>query len=79
MPTNDQLREEIIQLAIQKCALENVLPDGDLSEILDSVQRLTLIVAIEDHYKICFEPDDDEAVLTLNDVVRLVAARLEDR
>ena len=78
MPNNDSLRQEIIELARQKCSLDGPLPDGDLSEVLDSVQRLTLVIAIEDHYKICFEPEDDEAVISLDDVVGLVASRLEE-
>ena len=36
------------------------LPEGDLSEHLDSIQRLSFVVAIEDHYHIAFEPEDDE-------------------
>jgi acyl carrier protein len=73
------LRAEIIALASRRLSVDGPLPEGDLSELLDSVQRLTLVVAIEDHYKICFEPEDDEGITSLDDVVRLVAARLEER
>jgi acyl carrier protein len=78
VPNKIQLREEIIALAREKCSLDGPLPEGDLSEVLDSVQRLTLVIAIEDHYQICFEPEEDEAVVSLDDVVDLVAARIED-
>lgn len=76
MGNNESLRLEIIKLAREKCSLEGPLPDGDLSEVMDSVQRLTLVVAIEDHFRICFEPEDDDAAVTLDDVVALVAARI---
>jgi len=79
MREHQALREEIIALASRRLSVEGPLPEGDLSELLDSVQRLTLVIAIEDHYKICFEPEDDEGIISLDDVVRLVAARLEER
>ena len=37
--------------------------DGDLADHLDSIQRLTLVVAIEDHFEICFD-ESDEAEIT---------------
>ena len=40
---------------------------------------LSLVVAIEDHFEICFEPEDDELARTLDDVVRIVTMRLEER
>jgi acyl carrier protein len=40
------------------------------------VQRLTLVVAIEDHFSLAFAPEDDEAVRSLDDVVALVARGL---
>ena len=44
---------------------------------LDSVQRLTLIVELENHFRICFEPGDAEGVSTLGDVTALIRERLE--
>lgn len=37
---------------------------------LDSVQRLTLVVALEDHFEVCFDPEEEDGLATLNDVVR---------
>ena len=42
------------------------------------MQRLTLVVAIEDTFEICFEPEDDEAIVTLDDVVATVHRRLAE-
>jgi len=44
---------------------------------LDSVQRLTLIVELENHFRICFEAGDAEGVSTLGDVTTLIRERLE--
>jgi acyl carrier protein len=52
------------------------LPDGELADSLDSMQRLSLVVAIEDHFEICFEPEDDEAVRTVDDVVAVIRGKL---
>lgn len=51
---------------------------GDLSEQLDSVQRLTLVVALEDEFRICFEPEDEQEIRTLEQVVALVTAKVAD-
>lgn len=50
-----------------------------LADTLDSVQRLTLVVAIEDRYEICFDPEDDQGAQTFDDVVRLVHQKLSEQ
>ena len=40
---------------------------------------LALVVAIEDQLRICFEPEDDEQAVTLDDVVRIVSRRLAEK
>lgn len=52
------------------------LPAGPLDSELDSLQRLTLVVAIEDHFEICFAPEEDEQVRTVDDVVQVVLRHL---
>ena len=54
------------------------LPQGPLAAELDSMQRLTLVVAIEDHFEICFAPEEDEQVHTVDDVVHVVLRHLGD-
>jgi len=76
LPSPEAVRAAIAALAATELGLRGPLPDGDLSEALDSVQRLALVVAIEDHFRIAFEPEDDEGARTLDDVVRIVRARL---
>ena len=72
-----QLRKQILDLAHRELGPDTALPEGDLAESLDSMQRLALAVAIEDHFQVCLEPDDERGLRTVDDVVRLLAARLE--
>ena len=37
------------------------------------------VVAIEDHYEICFDPEDEQGTLTFQDVVTLVQRKLQQR
>ena len=46
---------------------------------LDSLAQLTLVVELENHFRVCFEPGDEEGVATIADVVRLVHQQVEAR
>lgn len=46
---------------------------------LGSIQQLSLVVAVENHYRICFEPEDEAAIGSLGSVVDVILARLADR
>ncbi len=43
---------------------------------LDSIQQFALVVELENHFQVCFEPGDEEGIATVGDVTRLVARRL---
>lgn len=78
--TPESIRLDIAEIARRELRTTEPLPgDAPLAEHLDSIRRLSLVVAIEDHFEICFEPEDDEAAETLDDVVRIVAARVAAR
>jgi acyl carrier protein len=49
--------------------------DGRLDRRLDSLERMSLIVAIEDHFLICFEPEDEATIEDFDDLVRSIAAK----
>ncbi|MEN0063122.1 MAG: acyl carrier protein [Myxococcota bacterium] len=78
MAKPEEVRAQIVAVVREELKFAGPLPEGDLSEVLDSIQRLALVVAIEDHFEICFDPEDDAQATTLNDVVRIVCARLEE-
>jgi acyl carrier protein len=44
---------------------------------LDSVGVLTLAVAVEDHFRICLDAEDEAAIRTIGDLERVLSAKLE--
>ena len=74
--TNDLIMKELKELAASELALDAGLTPGDLADQLDSVARLTLVVAIEDHFKICFDPEDEEDIHTVEQLVALIHRKL---
>ncbi|MEC7946011.1 MAG: acyl carrier protein [Myxococcota bacterium] len=78
--TPGEIRASIEDIVRTELRTDMPLPDDAvLAEHLDSIRRLSLVVAIEDHFEICFEPEDDEAARTLDDVVRIVTQRVRER
>jgi acyl carrier protein len=81
MAERADLRRQVLELAGQELSLNDfelarIEDTANLSEHLDSLQVLQLVVAIEDHFRICFEPEDDDTAVTLRDVVAIVERRL---
>lgn len=72
---SDDVRAQLDALAADVLGWKGPLPAGELAESLDSMQRLALVVAIEDHFGVAFEPEDDEAARTVDDVVALLRAK----
>ena len=78
-PTQRQtIRQTLLELAQRELQLTKELKDTALSTQLDSMQRLSLVVAIEDHFKICFEPEDEEEIETISQVVDLILRKLAE-
>lgn len=76
--TASDIRLRLEQLATRELSLDGHLPEGELAEALDSVQRLTLVVAIEDDFHICFEPEDEARIKTMNDLLTFIEAKIAD-
>lgn len=68
---------EIVRLAREQAVLEGPSPSAKepLAGRLDSLQLLTLVVAIEDHFQIVLTEDDAAGASSLEDVARLVVER----
>ncbi len=64
------------ELALPDDELARLTDTSELASHLDSVQRLTLVVGIEDHFQICMDPEDDAQAVTLADVVHIVMRHL---
>lgn len=78
MANPDEVRAQIVAVVREELKYAGPLPEGDLAEELDSIQRLAFVVAIEDRFEICFDPEDDAQATSLDDVVRIVCRRLEE-
>ena len=74
-------QEEILQ-ALRSIAHEEAditeLPTGDLQASLDSVQRMSLMVAIEDHFLIIFDPEEESQLATLDDLIAMIHKKLQE-
>ncbi len=46
---------------------------------LDSIQQLTFVVEIENHFKICFDEGDEAGIATIGDIVDAVSNRLDTK
>lgn len=51
------------------------LPTGNLQESLDSIQRMSLMVAIEDHFLIMFDPEEEADLNTLDDLISMIQSK----
>jgi acyl carrier protein len=70
---------EILRLAREELELTGPppAPDEPLAERLDSLLLLSLVVAVEDHFRVVLTDDDAAEATTLADLARLVAARTD--
>jgi acyl carrier protein len=74
--TAPEIRERIAAIARRQLGWTKPLPAGELASALDSLARITLVVAIEDDFGIALEPEDDAAIRTMDDLVAVLARRL---
>jgi acyl carrier protein len=67
---------EILRIAREQLALEgDPAPDAPLAAALDSLALLSLVVAVEDRFRVVLTDDDAATTRTLADLARLVASR----
>ena len=70
--TRAEVRAELTTLANAKLRRDGPLPTVPIAEAFDSMQRLTLVVAIEDHFELCLEPEDEASIVTIEDLIDLI-------
>ena len=72
---------EMIANTVKKMAQEILgvteIPTGSIREALDSMNRLALMVEIEDHFLIAFEPEEEDAIESFEDLVQCIALKLQ--
>lgn len=80
--TNMEHSKESIRKTIQSLVQEELgwtqeIPKENLSGYLDSIQRLNLLVCIEDHYRIAFEEEEDHSIDTLEQLIGLILHKVQ--
>jgi acyl carrier protein len=69
---------EILRIAHEELRLEDDPVAGEpLASALDSLALLALVVAVEDRFRVVLTEDDGAAARTLEDLARIVAARMD--
>ncbi len=77
-------REEILQ-GIREVAREHLAWERPLQPpmrlvedlALDSIRLLTLAVEVENRFEVCLDPQDEEAITTIGDLVDAVERKLD--
>lgn len=80
--TRDEIFTQVRELARERLALSaEVRLDSRLIEDLglDSLRLQALAVEVENHYRICLEPEEEETIVTVGDLVTTIAGKLESR
>ena len=72
MSNPDDIFEAITRIIQEELGWKETLTRTHPVKELDSMQQLSLVVAIEDHFEICLDPDDENHIETLQDLVLLV-------
>jgi len=77
--TKPEILDALAEIATRELRYDGALPKGDLAEHFDSVQRLTLVVAIEDKFRVCFNPEDEAGLVTMDDLVTAIQTKVGNR
>ena len=64
---------------LAQTVLEQPVPFSNqaLSEQLDSMQRLSLMVAIEDHFEIIFEPEEEQEITGVQSLLEMIELKCQ--
>ena len=77
--TNTEIRNTLQEIAREELDWNQDLPQGSLSEELDSMQKMSLVVGIEDRFCICFEPEEEEQIDTVKILIDFISKKIEKR
>lgn len=76
-PRPDEISAALRRLLIRELGEGADLPErAPLAEHLDSLQLMTLAVAVEDHFEVCLEPEDEERASTLHALAAVLSEKL---
>jgi acyl carrier protein len=77
--TESKILEGVEQVLREHLQISSpIRPETDLFQDLelDSLKQLTLVVELENQFRICFDEGDEEGLRTIGDVVELIAHRI---
>ena len=77
--TNTEIRNTLQEIAREELDWSQDLPQGSLSEELDSMQKMSLVVGIEDRFFICFEPEEEEQIDTVDILIDFISKKIKER
>ncbi len=78
-PREAAVAREIRRLAREELQLALVAGDGEeLAGSLDSLALLSLVVAVEDRFRVILSEEDLQSTRSLADLARLVSARTQE-
>ena len=68
----NEIRNTLREIARLQLDWNDELPVGPLVEAFDSLEMMTLVVAVEDTFAIALEPEDEERIATIDDLVEAI-------
>ncbi len=71
-PDRENIKATLQKLVQQELGWTQEIPSENLSAHLDSIQRLNLLVCIEDHFQIAFDEDEDHSINTLEQLLDMI-------
>ena len=74
-----EIRKALQEIAREELDWTRDLPAGSLSEELDSMQKMSLVVGIEDRFLICFEPEEEEQIDTVETLISFISKKINSR
>ena len=74
-----EIRKALEEIAREELGWNQKLPTGSLSEELDSMQKMSLVVGIEDHFLICIEPEEEDEIDTVDTLISFISKKLNEK
>ncbi len=76
--TDEEIFQAIAEVARDKLEASEVGRSSRLVEDLqlDSIRLLTLAMEVEDRFQICLDEEDEEAIVTVDDLIDVVRRKL---
>ncbi len=75
MTDKEEVRAKIIDIIQQELNWQGDIPEDDLANHLDSMNLMSLVIAVEDQWEICLEPEDEAVINNLQDLVDVVVRK----